>query len=286
MTDAATLAVLRDLLGFGLVATTVGVLAYRLLQPGLNAGGPHWRGNVLAGPYEWEDLATAFLLCALLTSSVWAGSEAKMESTEDKLSTASALSQITSIALGGGFMLMLAFALVAFMRVLRNLDPVEMFGLLVLSPRRAFGTAILWVVPTFVFVTALSQISTDALSGIWHDLSPQEPVKLFQHSGNAFVQIALALSAVVIAPLAEELIFRGYVYGVMKRFTDGYFAAICSALVFAIVHLHVGTLIPLFALGLVLVLAYEVTGNLLVPIFIHALFNAASTALILAGFDQ
>lgn len=286
MIDAATLAVLRDLLSLALMAMAIGIIVYRLLNPGVHAHGPHWRGNVLVRPYEWEDLAAAFLVCALLTSSVWAGTGGKMESSEDKLSTASALSQIMSIALGGGFMLMLAFALLAFMRVLRNLDPVEMFGLLMMPARRAFGIAMIWIVPIFVFVTALSQISADALSGIWHDLSPQEPVKLFQQSGNLFVQLALAVSAVVIAPVAEEVIFRGYVYGVMKRFTDGYFAAIASALVFSVVHLHVGTLIPLFALGLVLVLAYEVTGSLLVPVFIHALFNAASTALILSGFDQ
>lgn len=286
MTDVATLAVLRDLLAFGLLAIVIGLIAYRLLGPALNMNGAFWRGSVLARPYEWEDLMAALLICALLTSNVWAVPAATMETTEDTLSTASSLSQITSIALGGGFLLLLSFALLAFMQVLRNLNPAEMFGLRVMSPLRAAGVALIWTIPTFLFVTALSQITTEALSGIWHDLSPQEPVKLFQQSGNLMVQITLGISAVIVAPLAEELIFRGYIYGVLKRFTDGYFAALGSALIFAIVHMHVGTLVPLFVLGLVLVAAYEVTGSLLVAIFIHALFNASSTALILAGFDQ
>ena len=58
-----------------------------------------------------------------------------------------------------------------------------------------------------------------------------------------------------------------------------------TSLIFALVHQHIGTMVPLFSLGLVLVLAYELTGSLLVPIFIHALFNLGSTALILMGVD-
>jgi len=286
MTDLATLAVLRDLLLFALLAILSGLVIYRRLGPALSTNGVYWRGSVLARPYEWEDLVAAMLVCAMLTSNVWAVPAATMETTDDKLSTASSLSQITSIALGGGFILLLSFALLAFMQVLRNLNPVEMFGLRVIAPWRALVAAVIWTVPTFLFVTALSQITSDMLSGIWHDLSPQEPVKLFQQSGSLMVQLTLGISAIVVAPLAEELIFRGYVYGVLKRFTDGYFAALGSALIFAIVHMHVGTLVPLFALGLVLVAAYEVTGSLLVPMFIHALFNASSTALILAGFSE
>jgi len=287
MTDVATLAVLRDLLLFGLMAILTGLVVYRRLGPALSMNGNYWRGSVLARPYEWEDLIAALLICAMLTSNVWAVPAATMETTtEEKLSSASSLSQITSIAIGGGFILLLSFALLAFMQVLRNLNPVEMFGLRVVPPLRALLAAVIWTIATFLFVTALSHITSELLSSIWHDLSPQEPVKLFQQSGNLMVQLTLGISAIVVAPLAEELIFRGYVYGVLKRFTDGYFAAFGSALIFAIVHMHVGTLIPLFALGLVLVAAYEVTGSLLVPIFIHALFNASSTALILAGFSE
>jgi uncharacterized protein len=285
MTDVATVAVLQDLLLYGALALVLGLVVYQVLSSVLTVEGVYWRGSVLARPYDWEDLVAALMICAMLTSSVWAAPSATMETTEETLTTASTLSQVTSIAVGGGFILLLSFALLAFMRVLRNLDPGEMFGLRVMKPLHAFGIALVWSVPIFIFITALAYISTEALSGVWHDLSPQEPVKLFQQSSLA-VQLTLGFSAVIIAPLAEELIFRGYVYGVLKRFTDGYFAALGSALVFAIVHMHIGTLVPLFVLGLLLVLAYEVTGSLLVAIFIHAIFNASSTALILLGYSE
>jgi membrane protease YdiL (CAAX protease family) len=45
-------------------------------------------------------------------------------------------------------------------------------------------------------------------------------------------------------------------------------------------HQHVGSLVPLFVLALSFTLAYEATGCLLVPIFMHALFNALNIALL------
>ena len=45
---------------------------------------------------------------------------------------------------------------------------------------------------------------------------------------------------------------------------------------FAIVHMHVGSLLPLWMLAVLFCLAYEITGCLLVPMLLHAIFNAVS----------
>jgi membrane protease YdiL (CAAX protease family) len=50
---------------------------------------------------------------------------------------------------------------------------------------------------------------------------------------------------------------------------------------FAVTHLHVPSLGPLFALAVGLGLSYELTGSLLVPITMHALFNATNVAVLL-----
>ena len=86
--------------------------------------------------------------------------------------------------------------------------------------------------------------------------------------------------AIVTAPLTEELLFRGFLYGVVKRITDRWFAAVFTAMIFALVHLHVGSAPPLFLLGLCLAIAYEQTGCLLVPSFMHAMFNAWNVAML------
>ena len=59
-----------------------------------------------------------------------------------------------------------------------------------------------------------------------------------------------------------------------KRFGGAAGAAVFSAAFFAFIHGNVATLGPLFGLGLCLVLAYEFTGSLLVPMALHAWFNS------------
>jgi len=77
----------------------------------------------------------------------------------------------------------------------------------------------------------------------------------------------------VIAPAAEETIFRGYIYAVLKRNIGAVGAALLSAALFGAMHMNLGALPALFVLSLCLTLAYEATGSLLVNIFMHAFFN-------------
>ena len=108
-------------------------------------------------------------------------------------------------------------------------------------------------------------------------------VKAFETSGSVPLRLLMGFAAVIAAPLTEELLFRGLLYGVCKRFTDSWFAALVTSLLFASVHLHVGSFIPLFALALILVAVYEITGSLLVPIVMHALFNGLMLIAMLLG---
>ena len=77
----------------------------------------------------------------------------------------------------------------------------------------------------------------------------------------------------VIGPVAEEIFFRGIVYGYLRRW-GVYFAIALSTLVFVLPHLTAGRL-PFTQLvgGIVFALAYERENNLLVPITIHCLGN-------------
>ncbi|MDP7309440.1 MAG: CPBP family intramembrane metalloprotease, partial [Roseibacillus sp.] len=72
------------------------------------------------------------------------------------------------------------------------------------------------------------------------------------------------------------VVFRGYIYVVVKRFTNIPFAVIFSGLLFGAVHGNLLALLPLTILGIVLALAYEYTGSLWAPIAIHFCFNAAT----------
>jgi membrane protease YdiL (CAAX protease family) len=79
----------------------------------------------------------------------------------------------------------------------------------------------------------------------------------------------------IIAPAAEEIFFRGLLFGFLRRW--GFpLALVLSSLLFVLVHpMHQGIPFTQIVGGLLFALAYEVEGNLLVPITIHALGNLA-----------
>lgn len=80
--------------------------------------------------------------------------------------------------------------------------------------------------------------------------------------------------AVVAAPLCEEFIFRGLIYGGLRRSMKAMPAMVMSAAVFAVVHPPL-SILPVFVLGLCTAWAYERSKTLLAPMLVHALYNAA-----------
>jgi hypothetical protein len=87
-------------------------------------------------------------------------------------------------------------------------------------------------------------------------------------------RITLGAAAVLLAPPAEEILFRGVLYPAIKQAGFPRLALWVSTLLFAAVHGNVPTFVPLAVLALVLTALYEHTNNLLAPITAHAVFNA------------
>jgi membrane protease YdiL (CAAX protease family) len=98
--------------------------------------------------------------------------------------------------------------------------------------------------------------------------------------------IVVVLAVVVLAPIAEELFFRGIVFNAWLREGGRRWAYIGSAALFAAVHLSLVSALPIFLLGLALAWVYERTRNLLAPIAMHATVNGISvTIALLERFD-
>jgi len=104
----------------------------------------------------------------------------------------------------------------------------------------------------------------------------QEIIRIFENAPAAAQRIPIILLAVVIAPVAEELTFRGYLYAVIKRYFGAVPALLSSGILFALIHLNLASFFPLLVLALVFTVAYELSGSLLVPMTMHATFNAIS----------
>ena len=98
--------------------------------------------------------------------------------------------------------------------------------------------------------------------------------ELASSGGGAFkLQLLFAL-AVIAAPLAEEFIFRGLVFGGLRRSMGLVASMVMSAALFAIVH-PPASMLPVFVLGLGAALLYERSRSLLAPVIMHAVYNAA-----------
>jgi ABC-2 type transport system permease protein len=87
----------------------------------------------------------------------------------------------------------------------------------------------------------------------------------------------IPLLAVVAAPIFEEFIFRGLIFGGLRRSLGALPAIAASAAVFAIVHPPV-SMIPVFVLGLCAAFAFDRTKLLLAPMIAHGIYNAAVLA--------
>jgi ABC-2 type transport system permease protein len=87
----------------------------------------------------------------------------------------------------------------------------------------------------------------------------------------------LTALAVVAAPIFEEFIFRGLIFGGLRRLLGLVPSVLASAAIFAVVH-PPAAVIPVFGLGVAAALVYEATGLLLGPMIVHAVYNAAVVA--------
>jgi membrane protease YdiL (CAAX protease family) len=92
----------------------------------------------------------------------------------------------------------------------------------------------------------------------------------------SWLQMLYIAMAILVAPLYEELLFRGIIFPYMVKRTGLAGATLLVSLFFAALHFHLPSVVPLFLLSAVLCLAYWRTGSLWVSIGIHTIFNAVS----------
>lgn len=149
--------------------------------------------------------------------------------------------------------------------------------------KRPIGHAVLLGLSTaLVFLPAamvLQDVSLRLLE-FFHFSTPLEPaVAEFDKATSWASRAYLVFFAVVLAPIAEEIFFRGILYTAIKQSGYPRLALWGSAFIFAFIHLTLAIFVPLVLLSLVLIWLYEKTDNLLAPITAHAVFNGINVVL-------
>jgi uncharacterized protein len=122
------------------------------------------------------------------------------------------------------------------------------------------------------------------LSVIWSEVFKPEEEKLLKQLGSNEGAALLVLSAgltCVVAPICEELLFRGFIFTALRNWRGTLPAAVITGLVFGGVHVGsapVLDLAPLAGLGFGLCLLYRYTGSLYPSIVAHSLNNSLAFA--------
>ncbi|HEX3359287.1 MAG TPA: type II CAAX endopeptidase family protein [Tepidisphaeraceae bacterium] len=147
------------------------------------------------------------------------------------------------------------------------------------------GIAVIIILPMMFGVVDLTGRLWDRL----HFSHPNEHELLHILGGesNAGVRAAIVFSAIVLAPLFEELFFRGMLQSACEKMLDRtpgpvqrWAAIVAASMAFTAVH-EPWMMPPIFFLSICLGYAYDRTKNLWVPMIVHASFNAVSVAMFL-----
>jgi membrane protease YdiL (CAAX protease family) len=134
------------------------------------------------------------------------------------------------------------------------------------------------VMPILFFAALASYL---VLAHFDYPTSIQEVARFLASSHPLWLQIYLVLLTVIVAPGFEEALFRGVAFPILARRLGLGPAIILSSLIFAAIHFHLPSFVPLFIVATGFSLVYLYSGSLLTPIVMHGLFNGVNLALLL-----
>lgn len=173
-----------------------------------------------------------------------------------------------------------AWVLIFFFLKAHGVDWRDAFGFRNANLRNALLLAAGVLVVALPVVLGLQQCSALALQKFGWPPEDQRAVELIANADSWWLGGYLAFFAMVLAPVAEEFIFRGVLFPYFRQRGWPKLAWFGVSFLFAAIHFNAPTFLPLFVLALVLTWLYEQTGCLLAPIAAHSLFNTANLVLI------
>jgi membrane protease YdiL (CAAX protease family) len=157
------------------------------------------------------------------------------------------------------------------------------FGLNVKTIHKDFFAAFVNLLSVWPLIMATIIVTVFFAERIWgqeYEMQRHQELELITEHSQLPLRITIAVVAVVVAPLLEEMLFRGIVQTMIRSFFEigngAWLAIAVSSGLFAIMHANAAHWPALFVLGVCMGYAYEKSGSLLRPIFIHSLFNATS----------
>ena len=131
------------------------------------------------------------------------------------------------------------------------------------SPRlgRTLLLAVLAVAVSLPLAWVLGDLAARAMKSVHLEPVVQQAVQVVQSSVDWNERIIFGVVIIVLAPVVEELVFRGILYPTIKQRGFPRLALWGTSLLFAVIHANAMTFLPFTSLAVVLVLLYEATDN-------------------------
>jgi uncharacterized protein len=169
-----------------------------------------------------------------------------------------------------------AWLLIAIFLKLHDTGWREAFGFGAANLKRSLALAVGVLLLALPVVWLLQGLSTAALARLGVPPENQRAVEMLLAIKSNWARGYFVLFAVVIAPVAEEFIFRGMLYPFIKQLGWPRTAVFGVSALFAAIHFDAGTFASLFVLALVFTWLYEKTDCLLATVSAHSLFNTVN----------
>ena len=152
--------------------------------------------------------------------------------------------------------------------------------------RRTSLTSALWL-PLVTLSIGLSTIAVYALLAQWLGIEILVPDQGLEEIAALDGVAMLPTFAIVglLAPFAEEVFFRGFLLAALVSAIGGLRGALVSSVIFSVAHLNVGTLVPIFVMGMLLAWLYLRTGSIWPPFVAHAAQNLIALTVLEISFD-
>ncbi len=137
---------------------------------------------------------------------------------------------------------------------------------------------------SLILIFLVSFIYVIILQKVFGIEAPGSKIDELVRSGNVSGTILIVVTA-VIAPLCEEVYFRGFLYPAFRKSFGVVIGIFLSSVVFAAAHLDLFSFFPIMVIGWILAFMYEKTKSIFPVIFLHSIYNL-TLILILLGRMQ
>ncbi len=174
----------------------------------------------------------------------------------------------------------LAVAFIIFLVKFMHSQDLQVLGLTRRNFLKNIGYAIIAYIAFIPVLVAINYATHYVTQLIGYDAPTQDVVKMFMAEKEMPILLLGFFAASIVAPVAEEIIFRGFAYSALKKTMGVFWSIVLTSLIFSVLHAHVVGIVPIFALGVLLAYLYERTGSLIAPITVHMIHNTIMLVLV------